>query len=249
MDAAKQKQRGLLNAFSLHLVAMALMLCDHLWATVLQVNILTWIGRLAFPIFAFMIVEGYFHTQNLKKYVLRLLIFALISEVPYDLMYENTWFYPFGQNVLWTFLLGLACIHLIEKARKKGKWWLTLLVAASVMFVGFWLGALTMVDYHGEGVLMVIGFYIFRGRRWYEMLGQALMLYYVNFEMIKGLNVPIELFGRSIEIHQQGLAILALIPIWLYNGRQGPRNKVIKYAFYLFYPIHMLILGLIIKLI
>ena len=107
-----------ISSAGLHLLAMGLMLCDHLWATVVPGNDwLTDIGRLAFPIFAFMTVEGYFHTSNLKKYVLRLLAFAIISEIPFNLMLGSRLFYPIHQNVLWTFLLGIWMIHWNEKAK------------------------------------------------------------------------------------------------------------------------------------
>lgn len=85
-----------ISAAALHIIAMTFMLMDHLWATLLPAqDWLTCISRIAFPVFAFMTVEGYFHTHNLKKYMLRLLLFALISEIPFDLMYGGTWFYPF----------------------------------------------------------------------------------------------------------------------------------------------------------
>lgn len=116
-----------LSAAALHIIAMALMLMDHLWATLLPAqDWLTCAGRLAFPIFAFMTVEGYFHTRNLKRYALRLLLFALLSEVPFDLMYGGTWFYPVHQNVIWTLLLGLLGVHLMETVRKKQKLWVSL---------------------------------------------------------------------------------------------------------------------------
>ena len=123
-----------LSAAALHILAMALMLMDHLWATLLLAQEwLTCAGRVAFPIFAFMAVEGYFHTHDLKKYTLRLLLFALLSEIPFDLMYGGTWFYPVHQNVIWTLLLGILGVHLMETVRKKQKTWMYLLVSALVV--------------------------------------------------------------------------------------------------------------------
>ena len=131
MDSSASKNFEL-TAAVLHIIAMTLMLMDHLWATLLPAREwLTCAGRVAFPIFAFMAVEGYFHTRSFKKYILRMLLFAVLSEIPFDLMYGGTWFYPVHQNVLWTFLLGLLGVWLMEQVRKKGKtwelfaWWIT----------------------------------------------------------------------------------------------------------------------------
>ncbi len=94
-----------LSAAALHILAMTFMLMDHLWATLLSSQMwLTHVGRLAFPIFAFLAVEGYFHTRSFKRYALRMLLFAVLSEVPFDLMYGGTVFYPVHQNVIWTLL-------------------------------------------------------------------------------------------------------------------------------------------------
>ena len=239
-----------LSAAALHILAMTFMLMDHLWATLLPAQEwLTCVGRIAFPIFAFMAVEGYFHTHNLKKYLLRMLIFAMISEVPFDLMYGGTWFYPVHQNVIWTLMMGLVGIHLMETVRKKKRTFVYILVSAIVVILGGLLGTLSMVDYYGIGVLTVFIFYFFRGRKWWCLLGQILALYWVNVEMLGGLMYPIRLFGMEFELCQQGLALLALLPIWLYRGRQGYHSKPFQYFCYAFYPVHMLVIVLVLNFI
>ena len=183
-----------ISAAALHILAMTLMLMDRLWATLLPAQEwLTCAGRRAFPIFAFMAVEGYFYTHSFQKYALRMLVFVLVA------------------------LAGMA------------------------------LGTLGMVDYYGAGVLTVLIFYIFRGRKWWCLLGQLLALYWVNVELLGGLMYPVRLLGMEFELCQQGLALLALIPIWLYRGRQGHHSKPFQYACYAFYPVHMLVLAIVLR--
>ena len=235
-----------LSSAGLHVLAMVLMLCDHLWATVIPGNNwLTRIGRLAFPMFAFMLVEGYFHTHDLKRYVRRMLLFALISEIPFNLMYGSAPFYPLHQNVLWTLLIGLWMIHWNEQAAKSGKLLKTQLTRVGTVFLGGLLGLLSFADYNAAGVLMILVFYFFRGNRWWCYLGQFAGMYYINMEMLKGLVFPVTIMGNTVEIPQQGLAILSLIPIWLYRGRKGYSAKWFQQLCYWFYPAHMLLLWLI----
>ena len=249
MDSSASKNFEL-TAAVLHIIAMTLMLMDHLWATLLpDREWLTCAGRVAFPIFAFMAVEGYFHTRSFKKYILRMLLFAVLSEIPFDLMYGGTWFYPVHQNVLWTFLLGLLGVWLMEQVRKKGKTWMYLLVCVLVVPAGLVLGTLCMVDYYGVGVLTVFGFYFLHGRKWWCFLGQLAALYWLNVELLGGLMYPVQLFGMEFELCQQGLALLALIPIWLYRGRQGYHSKPFQYLCYAFYPVHMLLLVVVLNFI
>lgn len=249
MDSSASKNFEL-TAAVLHIIAMTLMLMDHLWATLLPAREwLTCAGRVAFPIFAFMAVEGYFHTRSFKKYILRMLLFAVLSEIPFDLMYGGTWFYPVHQNVLWTFLLGLLGVWLMEQVRKKGKTWMYLLVCVLVVPAGLVLGTLCMVDYYGVGVLTVFVFYFLHGRKWWCFLGQLAALYWLNVELLGGLMYPVQLFGMEFELCQQGLALLALIPIWLYHGRQGYHSKPFQYLCYAFYPVHMLLLVVVLKFI
>ncbi len=230
------------SALTLHLLAMALMLCDHLWATVIPGNDwLTWLGRLAYPIFAFLLVEGYCHTRNLKKYMQRILLFALLSELPFNLMYSASWVYPFQQNVLWTFLLGLQCLRSIDtiSVRRKPVLSIPLVILAGTGYA--LLATILMVDYFGCGVLTILVFYLFRGKKWHHLLGQLIGLYVINWQLMRGMTVPI----GSVEIPRQGIAILSLIPIWCYRGRQGYHSKPLQYFCYSFYPVHMLILGLL----
>lgn len=104
-----------------------------------------------------------------------------------------------------------------------------------------------MVDYFGYGILMVFVFYLFRNVP-FGWIGQLICMIYINWEMMGGLVYLVPIFGRTLEIPQQGLAVLALIPIWLYNGKQGPYSKPIQYIFYSFYPVHMTILAILMRL-
>lgn len=245
---SKMKKIGI-NSFVLHIIAMALMLCDHLWATIVPGSWwMTNMGRLAFPIFSFMLVEGFFHTRDRKRYALRLLVFALISELPFNLMYGSSVFYPYHQNVLWTFLLAFGCMTGIEAVKKRGVFWQTAAASVFITLFGSLAGLLLMVDYFHFGVLTVMVFYFFRGRKWYHYAGQLAGLIYINVILFAGLEYTVTLFGFTFAFPQQGLAVLSLLPIWLCNGQQGPHNKWIQYCFYAFYPVHMLILSLIVKL-
>lgn len=237
-----EKQKFELTSFHLHIIAMALMLCDHLWATVVPGNDwLTAIGRMTFPLFAFMTVEGFFLTKNLKKYVKRLFVFALVSEVPFNLIMSGSPFYPFHQNVLWTFLIGISMIYLNEKVKDK-KLIIRILTGAGTVALGAIFGTISFADYYYAGVLTVLVFYFFRGRKLYCFLGQLACLSFINFEMLGGLNYVFEFYGTEILFPQQGIAVAAIIPIWLYRGKQGFYNKTVKNIYYWFYPAHMLLL-------
>lgn len=234
------------SSMSLHIMAMVFMLCDHLWATIVPGNDwLTCIGRMTFPIYAFLLVEGYFHTHNFKKYVKRLFIFALLSEIPFNLVMGSSWFYPIHQNVLWTFLIAIGLIHMNEKTRATGKLWLRVVAGMGSVILGFFLGLLSMVDYYHAGIWMVLVFYFFRGRKWWNYVGQFVLLYYINIEELSGFAYEITLFGEKHFFVRQGFALLALIPIWLYRGKEGYKSKVLQYIYYGFYPMHLLVLALI----
>lgn len=227
---------------------MAFMLCDHIWATLVAgQDWLTCVGRLAFPIFAFLLVEGFFHTRDLRRYVLRLLLLALLSEIPFDLMYAGTPFFPFHQNVIWTFLIALFCMWVIERAKGRGACGLHGSGRGGVCPAAGWPGAIAMVDYYGAGVLTVLVFYLFRGGRWWQRLGQAAGMFWINCGLLAGLMLQVQVLGVTVEFPQQGFALLALVPIWLYRGRQGYHSRWVQTVCYLFYPVHILVLAMLVR--
>ncbi len=235
---------GGLTSNMLRIIAVALMLSDHIWATAMSFgNWMTYIGRMAFPVFAFQIAEGFVHTSNFKKYALRLLGFAVITEIPFNLFYSSRWFNPYHQNVLFTLLLGLLAISVIDKVRKNitvktvalSLLWLLLICVASV--IGF-------VDYGFLGMITVVMFYLLRNFP-FAWLAQLAAMVLINIVFFEGQVFPVEIFGKIFEIPTQGFAVFSLIPIWLYGGRKGRSNKIMQYGFYAFYPVHMLILYLI----
>ncbi len=239
------KKAGL-SSFALHILAMAFMLTDHIWLTLVTDNLwMTCIGRLAFPIFAFLATEGYFHTHSLKNYLIRLAALAVISEVPFNLMAYGEIFYPLHQNVIWTLLIGVIGISIMERAKAKGSLTLSIITDAAVIIVGAALGYLCFTDYYGAGVLTVFVFYFFKDKSVWSCLGHTVFLAVINGVLLPGQQLPLSLLGLSLHIPLQLFAVLSLIPIWLYNGRQGISSKLWRYACYAFYPVHMLILYLI----
>lgn len=222
-----------MSSFALHLLAMLLMLCDHLQFTLLpDLPILRCVGRLAFPLFAFMAVEGYFHTRSLKKYLGRLLILAVISEVPFNLLVSGSVFDPMHQNVIWTIVLGLCCIWTFENIAAD---WQRLL-SAVIIIASLAAAILANVDYSSAGVLTLLAFYAFRGSTVRCRLLQLLSLGFINLVLLDGI---------ELTFPYQALAVLSLPIIWLNDGSQGLHSSYIKTANYLFYPAHMLILALL----
>ena len=220
----KQKPFSL-TAAHLRILALVLMLLDHLWGTVVPGNDwMTYVGRMAFPIFAFQAAEGYHYTHDFKGYCKRLALFALVSEIPFNLMISGSPIFRFHQNVMLTLLLGLlAC-----RAWDQKKWWMAALI--------FLAGVVTFPDYGVMGVLTVLMFHVLRDWKW----AQLLMLIAINWYCFEGQ----ELVFGSFKMPLQGFAILAFLPIALYNGEKGKGGKALQYGSYIFYPLHMLILGL-----
>ena len=233
------KTKGCLDSLTLKLLAMALMLCDHLWATVLPgVMWLTAVGRIAFPIFAFQVAEGFQRTHDRKKYLLRMLVFALISEIPFNYLYYSSPVFPFHQNVMFTFFIALLLMLGLEKVRSKGAG-LYILAAVLSLPVGYFLGTLGMVDYYGSGVVTVLIFYLCRNR---PRLGAALyLLSYLPALMNGWPEDPLCLTVGGLCIDWSIFAVFAAPLIFCATHS---RIKINRWFFYAFYPAHLAAIAL-----
>lgn len=228
-----ERSRGL-DGGALKGIAAALMLTDHVGAILLpEVPVLRCVGRLAFPIFAFFIAEGYAHTRDFGRYFRRLAILAVVSEIPFNL--ENGAVFDLTrQNVLFTFCLALLTLRGLEalgRERGFGRWASCGLVLAA----GFAAGELLRTDYGGWGVVTAALLQLCRDGK-YAKLWLLLAMAAVNGLGMGSLTMPV--FGGEMPI--QIFAVAALPVIWLYNGQAGPKG--LRRAFYVFYPAHLLVL-------
>ena len=235
-----------LSGQAIRLIAMGAMLCDHLWVALVQGNDwLTYIGRIAFPLFAFLLVEGFFRTSSRPRYLARLLLFAVISEVPFNLMHSGRLLDPSYQNVLWTLALGLGAMWAIQLVRMRLNNTVTtgaatVLAALAAMYIADRL----LSDYFGFGILTVLLFYTTRSLR-YAKMGQLLGMIWINVVLMSGVSVDWLLGGQPIRFPLQSFALLSLLLIWKYNGRRGPDSPLLQYVSYGFYPAHLLVLALL----
>lgn len=197
------------------------MLIDHTGAILFpQSTLLRIIGRLAFPIYCFLLAEGFFYTSSRGRYALRLFLFSLLSEWPFDLAFGRMGD-PFQkQNVYFTLLLGLFTLWGCDLVRKHHPF-LCLPVGAA----GCAAAWLLQCDYRHYGILFILIFSLLRRNR-----VASLSCFFLS-------NVGYALLAPSTVQYAGGLAVL---PLGLYNGQRGPRFP--KYVFYAFYPVHLLLL-------
>ena len=241
MESKSARTKGI-TGNTLKMIAIVTMLIDHIGVTVIENGILKYqdgnpsyealampggnmwavidlalrtIGRVAFPIFCFLLVEGFFHTRDIKKYGGRLLLFALISEIPFDLALFGKWFYPGYQNVYFTLFIGLCVLYWYEKVIGDP-------VRRTLVFLaGCGAAVFLKCDYDIIGIAMILLFYVFYKNKKMQTIFAGILAAYESLSCF-------------------GAAILAFIPIRMYNGTRGKGN--LKYFFYWFYPAHLILL-------
>lgn len=210
-----------MNVFILKIIALTTMIIDH-YGAIFQNDLIVFrmVGRLAFPIYCFLLVEGYFHTSDIKKYAKRLFVFALISEIPFDLAFYNKIGFA-HQNIFFTLFMGLVTIHLLEN--KEGKYNLN---KNAVILSTCILAVIFSVDYNAMGIIYILAFYYTRN--------------YDRFKKLKYVGIVMLITNFTSSIIQQ-FSLLALPILYSYNGKLGPKNKILQISFYAAYPLHLLI--------
>ena len=218
----------------LKIIACVTMLVDHIGATLLPQYIgLRCIGRISFPIYCFLLAEGVHYTKNPHKYGLRLAISVLISEIPFDLALfgELT---PYYQNVMLTLLLAFFMAMFMKRTEEPI---LRILLVLPFCIAAEWL----RTDYGSMGVALVAMFVLTRELP-YKRLIQSLLMVPILW-MMEGMWVDIAGIWLPIEM----LALLSMIPITLYSGSKSTHGRGVQRVFYLFYPVHLTLLYLLIK--
>ncbi len=255
--AGERKSWQVLTSAHLQLIAMVTMAIDHIGYLLLpQVGFLRVIGRLAFPLYCLMVAEGFIHTSDRQKYFGRLALFAVISTAPYAVFTGASALLEAGfsgqalaaalreellGNVIFELLLSFAALWAVSK----GKWGLLAIPAALA------LAELLDLMYGWYGIAMILWFYFFRERRGLQAAGVAALTLLFCFATVLGVYLPYldtvplgRLLALSLEQtfrYVQIAAVFAAAPVLLYNGERGRRLP--RYAGYVFYPAHLLLLA------
>ena len=225
-----------LNANTLKVIAIITMFFDHfsavffphdtIWGVLLRIP-----GRLSAPIMFYMIAEGYHHTSNLKRYILRLMVFAVISHIPYNLCFN----YSFLQatSVIWGLAMGLIALAIVKKEE-----WNVLL-----RLIGLGLCCLLSVNANWNyiAVLWIVVFGVFYKRIRWQMIGFSIIgIFLLIIPSVTNLG-PVEYSSPAWNWYQLGI-FLAIPFLILYNGMRGKKSKFMRWFFYVFYPLHLLLI-------
>ena len=233
-----------MSNFTLKIIALSAMVVDHV-GHVFIFSALRYIGRIAFPLYAFLIGEGCRHTSNIKKYLSRLFVFAIISEIPFDLLRSTRRGIPIrefsdiidmsAQNVFFTLFLGALSIAVYLHVKKTAGEGLALIIGLFAAFICAYAAAFIRSDYGFAGVLIIalpaIAAEAFPLKKWRKLVNIAVMAFCLT--LIYDINMQ---FGFLLA------SFASLTFILIYNGKKG---RPIKWAFYLAYPVHMVMLFLI----
>lgn len=240
-----------MNILILKIVAAVTMLIDHIGSFVPFAGweYMRMIGRISFPLYAFMLVQGFLHTRSKWKYLLRMIVLAIVTQPIYTYcFYADAWKWD-SLNILFTLSAGLCCMWLLEVGRqvaqkRKKAWWLCGLALCAAVCGIIWIADSAGVDYGWLGMLLILLLYLTAEHKWAWC--PIMLLFAFRRQLLTG--------AWDEPVYQRGIfAAVALIPMLLYNGKPGPKPKskwgaaLLKYGFYLFYPLHLAVLAIIFR--
>lgn len=246
-----------MSQLTLKIVAVISMLIDHIGVVFFpEMTIFRLIGRLSFPIFCFLLVEGALFTSDWKKYAFRLLLTGVISEPLFDLCFYGTLFYPEHQNVLFTLCFGLLMITGMEQIRnrqvkvlRKGKELSSLFILLTLAFFCF-LAEILKTDYQFQGILLIFVFYTCYNQQQKKLEPGMIYLFYPLVVILFLTRTRFDIFTRFGDIrgffqfYVQDFSVFALFLFENYKGKTiTPKKPPVSYAsrlFYLVYPFSLL---------
>ena len=243
-----------MSALVIKLIACLTMLLDHIGYSWPALAVLRAPGRLSFPLFVFLMTEGFRHTSSRPRYALRLGVFALLSQIPFSLLLSGRPFFPKG-NVIFTLLLSMLLLWQLEYFRQRRLHLLGLVLPLAAFFL-CWRYILR-IDYGAEGILLALAIYYFGGRPLLLLLGVTVSVFYSILISWVGTVVHLLLGQQDVFVRVEGWNLMRVFALpsvglmWAYNGKPGPHpasplgRKASQLGFYAFYPAHMLALWLL----
>jgi len=232
-----------LSSFALKIIAIISMVFDHTIVVFNFPDIYRSFGRIAFPIFALMAAEGCKYTKNIKHYMLRLLIFAFISEPIYDIIFNEEINFLFDLNVIFTLFISCLAIFVFEFLKK----YQNIFFGFLVVFLFATIAGFFKTDYGFFGVILVFMLYIFKSNKG-KLLAITIFASAIYYPVILGAIAKcfsvlflsnFETYFHARNIYYYIFTLASGLFISLYNGKRGFK---IKYLFYIFYPLHLFIL-------
>lgn len=243
-----------INSFGFKIIAVITMFIDHIGVLLKPIisyniyRIFRCIGRIAFPLFCFMLVEGFRYSKDRFKYLRNLFIFALISEIPSDLFFRSLYTMNDELSIFSTLFIGLLSIILIDRIQKKcvkqNESIISTILITFIVIGSLFLGDLIKVEYGWTGILLILMIYIFQNN--FVLARKKIN----NERMLRNIFICISIviwailydlyYGRVIELY----AIISGVMVLFYNGERGS-YKISKWVFYAFYPLHLIILILL----
>ncbi len=234
-----------MTSFWLKIIALVTMIIDHTGHVFFPDNLwFRYIGRIAFPIYVFLVAEGCVHTKDIKKYLLRLGAFALISEIPFDLAFIGKINFISNTNVFYTFFLGVASVVIYEKYIKvKNSRFFDMMLAFGMGGIAMLLGT----DYSFVGVAFM--FIIYRAKNRKEKLMDLFLVVLVLYGIPAAVSAANALRGFDPSgLNYLWFFVFGCISVGIvctYKGARGYNSKFMQWFFYAAYPLHILILALL----